>query len=147
MQSQLECCTKEQPKGSQREDRAVREHEGLLPPVYEEILTRVHDVLVANAPWLTDVSRKESARSLSALSQKVTACGSEKVTKAFLNLSQTTSAYATAPSLVRLGNQLWALEDLLLAIRDDLGHENGDLKRGALLPLFVSDFGKFLHQT
>lgn len=147
MQSQLECCKKDQPLGSQRGTKTVSEHESLLPPAYEEILTHVHDVLVANAPWLTDVSRRESARSLSALSQKVQVCGSEKVTKAFLILSRAARAYATAPSLVRLGNQLWALEDLLLAIRDDLGHENGDLKRGALLPLFVSDFGKFLSET
>jgi hypothetical protein len=68
------------------------------------------------------------------------------VTRAFLDLSLATSAYAAAPSLVGLGNQLWALEDLLLAIRSDLGYENGDSKRDALLPLFVSDFGQFLSQ-
>ena len=147
MQVKLECNRDDQSKRPERAKPAVREPRRLMPPVYEEILTHVHNVLVANNAWLTDVARNESARSLSAFSQKMTACGSERVQKALLNLSQATSAYATAPSLVGLGNQLEALEELLLAIRGDLGHENGDLKRGALLPLFVSDLGGFLNQT
>jgi hypothetical protein len=147
MQVKLECRRDDQSKRQERAKPAVREPRRLMPPVYEEILTHVHNVLVANNAWLTDVARNESAHSLSEFSQKMTACGSAQVKKALLNLSQATSAYATAPSLVGLGNQLEALEELLLAIRGYLGHENGDSKRGAWLPLFVSDFGRFLNQT
>ena len=146
MQVKLECNKDDQSKRPERAKTAVREPRRLTHPVYEEILTHVHNMLVANNAWLTDAARNESARSLSAFSQKITACGCERVQKAFLNLSQATSAYASTPSLVGLGNQLWALEELLLAIRVDLGYANGDLKRSTLLPLFVLDVGHFLNQ-
>lgn len=146
MQIKLECSKDDQSKRQERAKPAVREPRRLLPPVYREILTHIHNVLTPQNAWLTDAARNESARSMREFSQRMTACGSKKVTRAFLDLRLATSAYATAPSLVGLGNQLWALEDLLLAIRGDLGHENGGSKRGTLLTLFVSDLGQFLNR-
>jgi hypothetical protein len=147
MQVMLECSGDSESKRQERAKTAGRAHSRPLPPIYQELLTALHNVLVANNAWLTDAARNESARSLSAFSQKMTACDSEQVKNAFLNLRQATSAYASAPTLVELGNQLWALEELLLAIRGDLGYENGDLQRSTLLPLFTRDFGHFLNQT
>lgn len=40
---------------------------------------------------------------------------------------------------------LWAFEDLILAIRKDLGHSNRGLTRGVVLGLFVNDIDSILH--
>ena len=40
---------------------------------------------------------------------------------------------------------LFVLENMLFAIRRDLGHKNKNLKQGDLLSLFVTDIDQHLH--
>lgn len=114
---------------------------------YAEIVTYVYDLIVASDSWVTDLSRKESAQRLGALVPQVTAWGSEKVVRAFLDLRQAADAYAIAPSLLKLGDQFRVLEGLLLAVRADLGYADSGLEREYLLRLCVSELGRYLEQT
>lgn len=135
------------PQQLERKGEAVQRNHREREPIYEEILTYVHQVLVSGKPWFTEVARQEAARRLNDFTQRVTACGSERVVRVFLDLMEVTRACAASPSLVKLADQFGALEDLLLAIRADLGYENGAPQRTDWLPLFVSDLDRYLCQS
>jgi hypothetical protein len=120
--------------------------------VYEEILTYVHNVLVVNTSWADALSRKESAQHLIDFLPKIADWGSDSVisydvARACLRLKQAVCSYASGPSLITLCDQLWALEELLLTVRADLGYETGFSERGDLLPCFVADLYGYLEDV
>jgi hypothetical protein len=43
-------------------------------------------------------------------------------------------------------NMMWDIEDLWIAMRNDIGHKNKNIKRGDILRLFVNDIDSFLEK-
>jgi len=92
---------------------------------------------VGNAP-----SEKETMEFFLGFNQKMMVWGSDKVLAAWVKWLRATTnqeALKQSPMLA-----LILYEDLILAIRRDLGHKNKDLKRGDVLRLFVTDIDQHL---
>jgi len=74
--------------------------------------------------------------------QKLMIWGSDQVVFEFskwrLSLTNSSSESSNSP------NSLLIFEELLYAIRKDLGHENKNLSQGTLLSLFINDINNFI---
>ena len=87
------------------------------------------------------VSEAEILDFLQGFVEKITVWGSDDVLKAVIAFkSQASDVTAQDPA-----KSLFVLENMLFAIRRDLGHKNKNLKQGDLLSLFVTDIDQHLH--
>ena len=117
-----------------------KEHRDKKIPIYEGLIKFFFDVMF-KAKKGAPVSEAEILDFLQGFVEKITVWGSDDVLKAVIAFkSQASDVTAQDPA-----KSLFVLENMLFAIRRDLGHKNKNLKQGDLLSLFVTDIDQHLH--
>jgi uncharacterized membrane protein (DUF485 family) len=110
-------------------------------PVYEEFLSLIFKVLLADKLGEGPVPEKELLKGMSAFAQKLMVWGSDEVLKEYSMWRRIAASSAAKENPVI---HVFAIERLLLAIRKDVGHKNKNLRQGDLLAIFINDIEKFL---
>ena len=90
------------------------------------------------------VSQEDMIKFMTTFTQKLMLWGSDSVLKEYTRFRQSSMS---ASGEQDASNTLLVLEDLLFAIRADMGHRNSGLRRGDLLALFVNDIDEHLAKT
>lgn len=115
-----------------------KEHREKKIPVYEDLIAFIFKVLYSVKPeGKSSMSTKEIIDTHSKLTQKAIVWASDDVVQAFYRF-RIASLHAETD---KVGVAL-AVENLFLAIRRDLGHQNKNLHTGQLLQLFINDLHK-----
>ncbi len=105
-------------------------------PVYEKLIGfifRVFKGVKENKP----VTEQEMLDFMMGFTQNIIVWGSDEVIDKF-------QKFRVASTSGEQANILFIIEDILLAIRKDLGHKNKDLTKGKILSLFVNDINKYI---
>ena len=138
-------------KSWERRREVELQHRERKLPIYEKFMSFwfrsiLHEQL--GQPPLTD---REMAEFLSEFTQQLILWGSDPVVKEYARfrlhaISQPDEASAGDDASEATGSAetLFLLEQLLFAIRADLGHRNKDLDRGSLLALLINDLDDYL---
>jgi len=109
-------------------------------PIYEDLISTVFKFQFAEKLGEKPMSEAELIRFFANLTEKLTIWGSDGVIRAFSDF-RLASTRVGAPTDI-----LFIYENLLLAIRKDLGHKNRNLKRGMILSLFINDIDEYLRR-
>ncbi len=115
-------------RSREKRQELERSHRGQMTPFYKQIVETVKDFKV-----FADKPEGEQEAFFRDLSTTFILNGPTPVIKAW-NVWQLAVAVDSGPLA-----SLVAFEKVLLAIREDLGHDNSALKRGDLLRLFVNE--------
>ena len=129
--------------------RAIEEqHRQHKLPIYEEFIAFWFRALMHEQTEEDPPSDVEMARFLSDFTQRLTLWGSEEVLREYGQFRLFSSLHAAGGEDASDGSTelMFKFEQLLLAIRNDLGHSNNDLVRGDLLRLWINDIDDFLLQ-
>lgn len=131
-------------KRSEQELNIQIEHRKNFGPIYEEFINNVLiRVLLADKLGKKPLSQTDLVKVIADFTRDILVWGSNDV----LN------AYQDFRKLGNLGSNIadddkfklvYAMEDLILAMRKDLGHSNKGLNRGDILRLFVNDIDNYL---
>lgn len=80
------------------------------------------------------------------ITQELVIWGSDDMLNAFYDFRNKSieNSYEKIGNSYNPYNTLFAVEDLLLAIRKDLGHKNKKVSRGRILGLFINDLPNIL---
>ena len=120
-------------KASEHRNKVKIELRAKMEQPYSEFVNLIFDLMIATK---TDkpMSDKEIMERIIRFSKQVTLYGSNKVVKrwAKYRISLGKLTLTTAESLTQL-------EDILFAIREDLGMKKRGMKKGNLLSLFIND--------
>jgi hypothetical protein len=118
-----------------------KEHREKKTPVYEDLIKFVSQVLMGEKTG--DVlSEKEMAKFMAEFNQRIMVWGSDEVMVALVKWRRVMideKALETSPV-----KAMFSYEELIFAIRRDLGHRNKKLARGDVLAVFVNDIDKHL---
>jgi hypothetical protein len=122
-------------------EREIRENK---IPVYEEFLNFMSRVLhgekVGKKP-----SDEEMVIFMIEFNQKMMVWGSDSVLSAWRDWRKTiVPSDESIDGAWRLAEMMHSYENVIYAIRKDLGHKNEGLKKGDLLRLFINDYDEFL---
>lgn len=107
-------------------------------PIYEEFSELLFKVLKTSKSG-EEVPQEELLEFIFKFNQKLLVWGGNNVIKEWSNFrvnTQSDDKYAV----------LFSVEDMLLAIREDMGHSNAKLKRGELLSVFINDIEPILNE-
>jgi hypothetical protein len=107
-------------------------------PTYEKIINFIFSLTFAEKLGKKQPTEKEMIKFMAEITQELVIWGSDEMLEAFYRFRMTSIENADgkdeSPYKV-----LYMVEDLLLAIRKDLGHSNKNISRGKILGLFVND--------
>jgi hypothetical protein len=101
-------------------------------PAYESLIEFVFRLVQAIKKG-EELPEEEVEKFMLSFTQQVIVWGSDKVLQAFYNFKNHGDSGDGREAVLRM-------EDLLLAIRKDLGHANNGLSQGKILGLFINDF-------
>ena len=107
-------------------------------PVYEDFIRMLFRILFSEKLGQPAISAEEMISLFVQSSEKLTIWGSDELIKTFGDFK--TQIVPGSEPLQALSQ----LEDLMLAIRKDLGHTNKGLARGSILRMFVTDIDQIL---
>lgn len=107
-------------------------------PVYEQIVEMLFKVMFADKLGDKRPTESELLQFFAKTTEQITIWGSDDLVKAF---SEFKTVAGTSENPVQA---IFLFEDLLLAIRRDLGHRNKGLDRGSILRLFITDIDEQL---
>jgi hypothetical protein len=110
-------------------------------PVYEEYIKFLFKILESQKAGKKTLSEQELTEFMLKFIQQLLVWGADDVIIAFLKFKQASNSHSDGPHAV-----LFATEDLLLAIRRDLGHKNKGLSKGTLLGIFITDMDELEKQ-
>ncbi len=106
-------------------------------PVYEDIVhTLLYDVMFAKMLGREPPSQPQLMEFFARITEKLTIWGSDDVLHVYGEFK------ANAATVNDPKQSIFMFEDLLLAIRKDLGHRNKGVGRKAILRLFVTDIDR-----
>ncbi|WP_457602261.1 hypothetical protein [Nitratifractor sp.] len=105
-------------------------------PTYEKLINLIFGMVFSEKLGKKQLSEKELLKTMAEITQELIIWGSDEMIDAFYRFR-----------IVSIENKdpydiLFAVEDLLLAIRKDLGHKNKEISRGKILGLFINDLPK-----
>lgn len=106
-------------------------------PVYEGIIHTLFAVMFAEKLGEKPLQPEELSKWFAETTEKLSIWGSDDLVLAF---GQFKNGFNGASPTAAL----FGFEDLILAIRKDLGHSGRHLKRGSILRLFVTDIDRHL---
>jgi len=122
-------------------EQVQREHREKKIPVYEDLIAFLFRVLLGvktgSAP-----TEEDMLKFMSEFNQRAMVWGSDEVLAAWIKWRRA-AINSSSPGTQPL-ELVFLYEELILAIRRDLGHKNSGLKRGDILALFVNDIDKHL---
>lgn len=110
-------------------------------PTYENIINFIFRITFASKIGEEPPSEKEMIRFFTDTTRDLVVWGSNDMIKAFSKFRDESIANAKGNST---SNVLFTVEDLMIAIRKDLGHSSGVLKRGDILRLYINDLNEHL---
>jgi membrane protein implicated in regulation of membrane protease activity len=113
-----------------------QEHRKQKTPVYEDFIAQLFKMMMGGKYGTAPVSEEELMMFFSSFSQKMLVWGSDKVVQQYITYRRG----GTSDGI----QHMIKLEDLLYAIRADLGHKNAGLKQGDLFAMFINDIDKYL---
>jgi pyrimidine deaminase RibD-like protein len=116
----------------------LREQRAKKAPVYEKLMTFFVDLLTAEKQGRKPPGSQEMVRAIADFMKAAVIWGSDDVIRALNSFRAVSTAHAVEGQPPP--NPMFAFEDLLIAIRKDLGHNVRRLRRGELLFAF---FGRF----
>jgi len=120
----------------ERRGEIARENRLKKIPAYEQLISFIFSILQQGKPGFQDLTEADLIKTYSALTEKMIVWGSDEVLKSFGEFRVASLKLSQEQGLPRL---MVSLEDLMLAIRRDLGYQNKGLTRGAVLRLFLND--------
>ncbi|MDH0447474.1 MULTISPECIES: hypothetical protein [Shewanella] len=113
-------------------------------PVYEKIIEFIFQITFAEKLGKKQPSEKEMVKFFADTTRDLVIWGSQDMVSAFgdfkVGLAELESN--NDPAYV-----LSIVEDLLIALRKDLGHKQKDIKRGDILRLYINDIPDYFPQT
>lgn len=109
-------------------------------PVYEALIASIFQFFQQGKPGYPKRDEAPTIREQTELIQGVILWGSDSVVKQFGEFRMAVLQFGT-PQAGR--SPLLALEDLMLAIRRDLGYANDRIVTGDILRLFINDFAEY----
>ena len=127
-------------KHLEQRNNVLKELRDKKAPVYEELLEFIFRVINGEKMGLAPLTEAEVAGKFSSIIQRLIIWGSDDVVQE-LNKFRRYSANANTDNKMP-GLMFFAVEDLFLAIRKDLGHRNKGLTTGKILGTFVNDLHK-----
>ncbi len=111
-------------------------------PVYEDFVGFVFRLFQQGKPHTKKMTEAEMVKVLLECTQKLAVWSSDEVLREFGRFR--TLAVQQEKAVNPPDTVMFALEDLMFAIRRDLGYKNAGLRRGDLLRLFINDIDEHL---
>lgn len=118
----------------------VREHRERKTPIYEEIVQLIFRFAFSNKIGLTPLDEQEIKIKMVWITENLVIWGSDDLLLAWYKFRKCLVKNAESSSY----EILFEVEDILLAIRKDLGHDNKGINRGKILGLFINDIDDYL---
>ncbi len=110
-------------------------------PVYEDLISFMFKILMASKTG-KEVSEKEMIQFMSDFTQRSMVWAADDVLNAWIKFRG--ASIDEAAMKANPFELMFIYEDLIRAIRKDLGHKNKDLTKGKLLSLFVNDIANYV---
>ena len=107
-------------------------------PTYEKIINFIFSITFAEKLGEKQPSEKEMIKFMAEITQELVIWGSDEMIDAFY-MFRMQSIDNSKSEMESSTDILFTVENLLLAIRKDLGHKNKNMPKGKLLGLFVND--------
>lgn len=117
-----------------------KEHREKKIPVYEDLLKFMFDILMGGKTG-TKPSESDMLVFMMNFTQRIMVWGADDVVAAWVKWK--TSAADEEKAKANAHHVMFLYEDLIKAIRRDLGHKNKGLERGDLLALFITDIDRY----
>ena len=126
------------------ESRALinKEHREKKIPVYEDLIKLMFQILMSQKTGAPPLSEDEMIKSMLGFTQGVMVWGSDGVLAAWIKWRRMLVDEAAMKANPK--EFLFLYEQILFAIRRDLGHKNKALIQGDILALFINDIDKYL---
>jgi hypothetical protein len=124
----------------ERRDTFEREARIKKIPGYEKIISFIFAIVQRGKPGVPAMPVEEMIRRNTDLTENVIVWGSDTVLRAFGEFRVASLQLGKDQGMPQL---LITLEDLMLAIRKDLGYQNAKIKRGDVLRLFLNDLAQY----
>jgi membrane protein implicated in regulation of membrane protease activity len=112
-----------------------QEHRKQKTPIYEDFIAQLFKVMMGGKYGNAKVTEDELMIFFSEFAQKMLIWGSDKVVQQYV-------IYRSGGTDDGLQHMI-RLENLIYAIRADLGHKNAGLKQGDMFRLFINDFDEY----
>ncbi len=112
-------------------------------PTYEKIINFIFSITFADKLGKDRLTEKEVIQFMAEITQELVIWGSDDMLEAFYNFRKK-SIENSQEKQENSYEILFMVEDLLLAIRKDLGHANKKISRGKILGLFINDLPNIL---
>jgi len=112
-------------------------------PIYESFLPFWFKIVPGKGTSASTMSQEEIVEFLQNFTQQMIAWGSDDVLKAYCQVRKSLVAQANNPGQNGYAPIL-LIEEMLYAIRRDLGHKNSGLTQGDVLALFINDVDTIL---
>ena len=109
-------------------------------PVYEELIAFMTRLLASEKVGVAPTER-EMLEFMAGFTQRITVWGSDSVLLAWVTWRR--AALQQRESRADLVRLMSVYENMILAIRKDLGHKNKDLRRGDILSLNLNDVDEY----
>ena len=106
-------------------------------PTLEQLVAMIFDAQFAAKKGNPPLDEKELIKRMVNITQELVIWGSDDMLNAYHTFREAT--FKQAAGTAHPMQTVYAVEDLLMAIRKDVGHKNKDLKRGSILRLFIND--------
>lgn len=121
-------------------ERQIREEK---IPIYESFLAFWFKLVPGKGMPQNTMAQEEMIEFLREFTQKMITWGSDDVLKVYCKMRKSLVEQANSPTQSNYGAIL-LLEEMLYAIRRDLGHKNNGLSQGDVLALFIDDVDTIL---
>lgn len=117
-------------------------------PIYEQFIEFIFDLMWGEKIKGKRMSEAEMQRFFTRFTQKLVSWGSDEVISKWGSFRKELINYASIKdnelSKAQFPKIMFMLEDLLLAIRKDIGYKNNNIHRGDILRLFINDIDQYL---
>lgn len=113
-------------------------------PVYEELIGFLLKLLLAEKAGKKPPTEKEMAKFFMDFTERLIVWGADDVLKSFQVFREDLVISADMPETDHKQTMI-NLENLMLKVREDLGHKNSNLEKGDVLSLFINDIRTVLN--
>lgn len=118
----------------------LKEHREKKIPIYEQMVQLIFRFAFAEKIGLEPLTEKELISKMAWFTENIVVWGSDDLVIAWNKFRVFSLSNNGLPN----HGILFEVENLLLAIRKDLGHGNRGVGRGKILALFINDIDKYL---
>lgn len=117
-----------------------KEHREKKTPFYEEMVKFIFRIAFAEKLGLEPITEEQMMKQMASFTENLIIWGSDDVVNAWVSFrTKSVEGFGNSPHGI-----LFEIENLLFAIRKDLGHANKGLSKGKILGTFVNDIHTIL---